>query len=199
MSSRRQAGRDVAAQSLPERILDAAAALLPRYGLHKTTMEDIAREAGCARPTVYKHYPSREALLGSLLLREVGRYLEELDRIQRHPATAKSLEDAFIFTLTYMRDHPVARGLLAMHPEEILTLLRGAGGDVLGPIVDAVAQLVAQQMDEGALRRNDPRIVAEAFIRFVVSFVLVPRVAFDQGDEKAMRKLFREGLMKGLA
>jgi AcrR family transcriptional regulator len=53
-----------------QRILDAATTLLLRYGYHKTTIGDIAREAGVGKGTLYLHWNSREALFAALMLRE---------------------------------------------------------------------------------------------------------------------------------
>ncbi|HKY51235.1 MAG TPA: hypothetical protein VJP45_08250, partial [Candidatus Limnocylindria bacterium] len=144
-------------------------------------------------------YPTRDALLGALLLRETGRFLEDLEEMQRHSTTARVLEDSFVFTIRYMREHPVARGLLTLEPEAILPLLSGAsGGGAMAVIVDAVAAIVARQMDDGIIRRTDAKIVAEAFIRFVASFIFLPHIAIDPDDEGTMRKLFRETFLRGL-
>ena len=43
-------------------ILDAADRMIGRYGLRKTTMEDVAREAGCSRGTVYGYFKSKQDL-----------------------------------------------------------------------------------------------------------------------------------------
>ncbi|HEV2580965.1 MAG TPA: helix-turn-helix domain-containing protein [Ktedonobacteraceae bacterium] len=38
-----------------ERLLDVAAALLVRWGYRKTTLDDVAREAGVGKGTIYLH------------------------------------------------------------------------------------------------------------------------------------------------
>ncbi len=48
-------------------ILNAAQTVFARYGVSKTTMNDIAREAGVARQTLYNAYPSKEAVLRASL------------------------------------------------------------------------------------------------------------------------------------
>ncbi|HLZ62805.1 MAG TPA: TetR family transcriptional regulator [Ktedonosporobacter sp.] len=53
-----------------QRILDAASTLILRYGYHKTTIDDIAREAGVGKGTLYLHWKTREALFAALILRE---------------------------------------------------------------------------------------------------------------------------------
>ncbi|MFT5797794.1 MAG: AcrR family transcriptional regulator [Candidatus Azotimanducaceae bacterium] len=48
-------------------LLKSAQAVFGRYGISKTTMNDIAREAGVARQTLYNAYPSKEAVLRATL------------------------------------------------------------------------------------------------------------------------------------
>ena len=43
-----------------DRILDATERLMGRLGYQKMTMDDIAREAGIGRRTIYLHFPSKE-------------------------------------------------------------------------------------------------------------------------------------------
>ena len=61
----------------PERvqlILDAAAELLLRHGYNKTTMSDVADAVGLHRGLVYLHFPSKDALVEALIVRELSKY-----------------------------------------------------------------------------------------------------------------------------
>jgi AcrR family transcriptional regulator len=81
--SREASRREVRAQ----RILDAAAALILRWGYHKTTLDDIARQAGVAKGTMYLHWKTREELFGALMKRERVELAEEMrQRITEDPA-----------------------------------------------------------------------------------------------------------------
>ena len=71
-------------QERAERILDAAAALIQRWGYNKTTIDDIARQAGVAKGTIYLHWKTREALFQALLTRE---YLTMLEQFLQHLAS----------------------------------------------------------------------------------------------------------------
>ena len=53
------------------RILDAASRLILRWGYGKTTIDDIARDAGVAKGTIYLHWKTREELFTSLSHREM--------------------------------------------------------------------------------------------------------------------------------
>ncbi|HEY0753065.1 MAG TPA: helix-turn-helix domain-containing protein [Ktedonobacteraceae bacterium] len=57
-------------QERAQRILDAAAELIQRWGYKKTAVDDIARLAGVAKGTIYLHWKTREDLFTTLLLRE---------------------------------------------------------------------------------------------------------------------------------
>lgn len=52
------------------RILDAAAALVLRWGYDKTTIDDIAKQAGVAKGTIYLHWKTRQNLFLALIQRE---------------------------------------------------------------------------------------------------------------------------------
>lgn len=57
-------------QERAQRILDAAAELVRRWGYGKTTIDDIARQAGVAKGTIYLHWKTREELFRALMIRE---------------------------------------------------------------------------------------------------------------------------------
>lgn len=57
-------------QEKANRILDAAAELILRWGYDKTTVDDIARQAGVAKGTIYLYWKTREELFLALIKRE---------------------------------------------------------------------------------------------------------------------------------
>jgi AcrR family transcriptional regulator len=52
-----------------EHILDTAAVLLVRWGFRKTTVDDVAREAGVAKGTIYLHWKDKNELFRAALMR----------------------------------------------------------------------------------------------------------------------------------
>src|SRR5579875_1168151 len=61
-------------------ILDVAAELLLRHGYDKLTMSDVAEAVGLNRRLVYLLFPSKDALIKALLLRELNVYVEIWNR-----------------------------------------------------------------------------------------------------------------------
>lgn len=67
MSTSQPARRQALQQRIAGAIVEAAARILARGG-DRTSMHDVAAEAGVARATLYRYFPSRQALV-----EEVGR------------------------------------------------------------------------------------------------------------------------------
>lgn len=67
-------------QERADRILDAAAELILRWGYRKTTIDDIARHAGVAKGTIYLHWKTREDLFMALIIREDLKLGEDMKR-----------------------------------------------------------------------------------------------------------------------
>src|SRR5579863_1756192 len=63
-----------------ERLLDVATTLLVRWGYRKTTIDDVAREAGVGKGTIYLHWKDKNKLFRAAIWRERQRYSEELQR-----------------------------------------------------------------------------------------------------------------------
>jgi len=71
------------------RILDAAKELILRWGYHKVTVDDISRQAGVAKGTIYLHWKTREELFAALMKREKLEIVEDLkQRIAADPEGA---------------------------------------------------------------------------------------------------------------
>jgi AcrR family transcriptional regulator len=70
-------------QDVRDSILDAAERLFRRYGYKKTTIDDLAREAGIGKGTVYLYFESKESVALSVLDLEFERIRERLQKIGR--------------------------------------------------------------------------------------------------------------------
>ena len=64
-----------------DRVLDSAERLMGRLGYQKMTMDDIAREAGIGRRTIYLHFPSKEETALATIDRIVNRLKSRLGEL----------------------------------------------------------------------------------------------------------------------
>lgn len=93
------------------RILDAANELITHYGYDKTTVDDIARQAGVSKGAVYLHFKSKEALFETLLLRESERVMDDMfARIEADP-DGGTLFRVYTHALVAAISNPLIRAL----------------------------------------------------------------------------------------
>jgi len=79
-------------------ILRAAEALFQKWGLKKTTMEDIAQEAGKGKSTLYYYFKSKEEILLAVLEDQIVRILQKARREVDKQKTAKGKLLAYVST-----------------------------------------------------------------------------------------------------
>jgi AcrR family transcriptional regulator len=75
-------------------ILDAAKMVLSKKGYVKTTMQDIARQAGMGKGTLYEYFPSKESIFVGIIDAFFEEYLEIFHQIHE-----LSIEKGFRFIL----------------------------------------------------------------------------------------------------
>jgi len=104
----RQPRKDATANR--ERVLDAATELVRREG-EKVPMADIARHAGVGVGTVYRHFATREELLGALVHRSFELALTNARAAAAEPGPALNGVRAFLTATLRDRD----RFVLPLH------------------------------------------------------------------------------------
>ncbi len=161
-------------------ILDAAAAVLAERG-EAASMADVAEAAGVGRATLYRYFPSRDALLDALVESAIA---EMRDRIVGAELEKVPVEEGLA---------RVARGFIAAGTKYLALMPHGAfghnrehskGGDER-LLIDPLQALLSRGMAEGVLRSDLP---AEALLGMFGRLLLaaIDRVSRDHvGVEQA--------------
>lgn len=185
----------VAAPPAAERVLTATITCLGRWGLAKTTLEDIAREAGLSRATVYRLFPGgKDTVVSAAVEAELAAFGAGLvDAVAGLDDLGDVLVAAVIHTSRVLHDHEALRYLVAHEPEQILPRLAFAEFDK----VLTVAATVGGPLLERHLGADAPR-VAEWVARLVCSYALAPSPWFDLTDEADARRLLGAFVLPGL-
>ena len=134
-------------EEVREAILDAADRLLARYGYRKMTVEDIAREAGIGKGTVYLHFPSKEEVVLSRVDRMVERLKERLWALARSDADAAIRLRLMLLTRVLYRFDSVQH-----YSQSLNDLLASLRPNLLARRVryfDEEAQIFAEVLNEG--------------------------------------------------
>jgi AcrR family transcriptional regulator len=160
--------------SARESILDAADRLLGRFGYQKTTLDDLAREAGIGRRTIYLHFQSKEELFLSSIDRVVERLCAELEKVAEEEAPAPERLRRMLLTRVMFRFDSVHGYYQSL--DEMLAVLRAAYLDRRSRYFAEEAQILAKVVAEGmrarAFRVHDAHATARALV--VATNALLP-------------------------
>jgi AcrR family transcriptional regulator len=122
VTSTRSVGRPISIN--PEAVAALALHMFAERGYEQTSMEDIAREAGVGRKTLYRHFANKAELVWGGMERAIEASAPLLEATPAPNMTAEDimagLRDALIAGVDALPDLAVTRGrlrLIAEHPE----------------------------------------------------------------------------------
>lgn len=102
-----------------ERIVRAAYKCFERYGIERTSIEEIAREAGVTRPTVYRYFPNKLHILDLISTEESRKVNAEVRRrLVRGLPFEETLTEALLLIVRIAIENPYVRRILASREYE---------------------------------------------------------------------------------
>lgn len=159
-------------RSVQDRLLDAAVEVASLHGLTRLSVGEVAKRAGLSRQTLYKHFPSKEALVSATVLREANTIVADVvAAADVFEDPVESLEAAILVTLRVTRDHPLLDRLVRTEPEALLPLLVGEEGPVWLAVRGVVESIITSRMpDLSALEiRRGADLLSRVLISYAVS------------------------------
>ena len=153
------------------RVVEGALRAIARFGLTKLTVDDVAREAGISRATLYRYFPGRGAVLAAVVQSETERLQHGLDEALLDVATlSEALAAVAEFGAQAFVGHEALQYLLATEPGTVLPHLCFSGADTLLRVAaDRIAPHLCRFMGPLEARRT-----GELLARIVVSYALAP-------------------------
>lgn len=164
-------------------ILDAAREVFTAFGARRANVDDIARAAGVSRSTLYRSFPTKDALLLAVIDRETADFFDDLDRVARDLPPQEAVVECFVRGMSMMRDIPVLGRLAQTEPEAVT----GATGR--GHAVHLQAPRIAATLRRSGATMPDHELlqVSELLLRLASTFLLDPTSSLDISDQDAVR------------
>jgi AcrR family transcriptional regulator len=143
------------ARGTRERIDAIALGLFAEKGVDQTTTRDIAQGAGVAEGTLYRHYPSKDAMVRDLFVAHYGRMAAELDRLQAAETGVNAKIAAMVgaFCDLFESDPAVFRFLFLVQHGQLSHL----PADLRTP-VDVVRDSIEAAIRNGEIPDQDPTL-----------------------------------------
>jgi AcrR family transcriptional regulator len=202
-----------------QQILDAAAAVIIRLGYDKTTMSDIAEEAGASRRTVYLYFKGKEELFEALLYQEYQQYaqawLEQIEAdprggsvggtyralfhaVNRRPLIAAMLRRDRRVMGAYLRkrDNIFAQMVSGVNPPDFIQALQGAGAirqDIDAAVIVHILEILSYgQLIIGDFKPQDQFPPYDAVMEALAEMMDRALRPEGEGNSEAGKAIFRQ-------
>jgi TetR/AcrR family transcriptional regulator, mexJK operon transcriptional repressor len=150
-----------------EAILDIAQQSFLDQGYDRTTMSGVAEAMGGSKGTLWSYFDSKEALFAAVIDRAAAHFRADLtgalDPKGKPETGLRRFAESFIRKITSVEAialHRIVVGESPRFPE----LGRIFYARAPGVMIDMLTHYMADQMDAGALRRDDPLKAAAMFL-----------------------------------
>jgi len=170
-----------------ERVFKAAQTCFERYGPQKTTMADIAKEAGISRETLYRAFDDRAALIEYVLQQ---RMITMREKIRKKLSTLKDFEEAVIegviYSLTLAKADKLFNEIVKFDTNHRVEqfLFRGTD-EILTDMIRTWSPVIALGREAGRVREDftDERVVE---ILMGISMLILIRDDYDKAEQSAL-------------
>jgi AcrR family transcriptional regulator len=160
----------------PQQILDAAFRLFGSRGLHGATLEQVAREAGISKGTIYLYFPDKASLFTAMMQARVNGIMPADTNVRfQRDATAQSRLlrvgrrlYRFFCTPAFLALYRTIIGEAPQFPEAAALLYR----DGILPANRRLAAVFQAGIDRGEFREVDPLVAARAFVGMLQVFAV---------------------------
>ena len=185
--------------NLKESLIDAAEICFEKKGIARTSMLDIAAEAGVSRTSLYKYYPRIEDVLQAAFVREFDRFERQ---IVGKLASCKTAEERLLETIVGIAENvpksswigSLVSGPRTKTEEKALHVGRSALDARIRNLIDEPLKVLAEQ---GSLRTDVDRKMIVEWTRILVHAFSVVRHPGEY-TKKHRRELVSAFLMKSI-
>jgi AcrR family transcriptional regulator len=176
-----------------EDILDAFMKLVSRFGLDKTTMQDVAKEAGISVGVIYKDFKNKEDLIDAYINRLDKDFACSCESLIEEDLPAEELLRNFItgvFRTIFMYISQDRGFLQCISSEEALKYMRYGfkrRHPFMMEIKTIIARIMEQGIREGAFEIDDVPKTAELFLNGFNSYGKM--FFLEQDSEQVLSKI----------
>ncbi len=143
-----------ARQQREERILDAAATLLVRWGYRKTTIDDVAREAGVGKGTIYLHWRDKAELFQAAIWRASLQVSEETQRRIAADPEGGRFHRLWTHGMLAILDNPLLAALMKGNSDLFQGLVDTLSPELTERIIGNVEEHIVQLQRAGLIRAD---------------------------------------------
>ena len=170
-------------------IIDAASKLFCHYGYEKTTLDDIAKEAGLGKGTIYSEFSSKEAIMNAvitLFMKDVNKRLREFIATKKGPV-CEIIREVLIRRIMLYYDHVKNN----FHGAELFTIScsnLGQRDEIHLETDKIIAELLKKAAEQGEILAFDDYLKTASYIRKALISLHPPMVLSLESKEEVLKE-----------
>lgn len=175
------------------KIIQAAIACVKRWGVEKVNLNDIAKEAGVTRPTVYSYFSNRDEIIQQALLQSAYLFgTKAIKHLQKFETAKERTVEAVVYSLKKLPKEP---GLALLKNTDMSNIINNKGlstpeGQL---ILRSLFQII---LIEKSLNDDELDEIAEVTARFMLSLLTIKSPK--KRNEKELRSFIERRLLPSL-
>jgi AcrR family transcriptional regulator len=159
-------------------LLDAARDCVVEVGVRRTTLTDVAKRAGVSRMTLYRRFPDVRSLVRTLMTREFGALLRQVESSGPSTGTARTrLVQHAVSAIRQLAGNPLMQRVLDLDAELMLPYLVERLGSTQRLVEQFLVDQLAAGHEDGSIRKGDPAAQARLVLMTTQAMVLSVRPA----------------------
>jgi AcrR family transcriptional regulator len=161
-----------------KKIMDAAFKLFADKGI-LFSLNEVAREVGIQKPSIYAHFTSKEDLLDAVIEREANEYYLEINE------QCQDLKSMYYLILHYYDASQTRlffwKRLLLLPPKSVAEMLKNKVNVLLEQRFKLVERIISSDMETGMIRCQDADAVAFSFFS-MINGLLSNKIIYESKD-----------------
>ncbi|UVO14600.1 TetR/AcrR family transcriptional regulator [Mycobacterium sp. SVM_VP21] len=167
-------------------ILAAARVEFARHAFRRANIDAVAQRAGVSRRTLYRHFPTKEALFEQLVEADTQALFVELGNAARAQDARGAIVECFTLAMRRITESPLATAVIESEPELLIGVNTPNGEKALvraSHLVAATLRLCGVTMPD-----DEVLTTAEILVRLVASLLTNRAGVLDINDTAAVRQ-----------
>ncbi|MFK7976070.1 MAG: TetR/AcrR family transcriptional regulator [Halioglobus sp.] len=192
-----QAQESGEASPMAERILDATQLCIERFGIRRTSLEEVARVGKLSRGSIYKHFKDKDSLVQGLFHRHQELYLNRIEALLLKETTLVDKLALSVVAGRKDRQESVFASLAEIEPETVAMMYLNPA--FYSRSIAFWPPHVRMAQKTGEISADlDVDLVTDIAMRLVVSLVLFPSMGVNLKSSKAIQSYLRQALYAGI-
>lgn len=182
-----------------KQIVDAARKLFYKFGFKKVSMDEIAREAGVTKKTVYTYFSSKEELFKYFIQEELDNMKKIVEDIEKENLDFFEAVHQIIFQLIKYKNKRQFFKLMTNEAEVLKSSIASKTLNLIDEQIQSyIYDIVKNAMDKGYIKKENPEVVTFLVYKMYIALMFDWSETREKLDEEEIAKTILDILKNGL-